>query len=208
MDKLEKLNATITSEADKILHNYGLLAVLGKYGNPVVVGSYVLGLMTWRDLDIHLETNEMTEARFFELGREIELCLKPHRMHYRNEFVGKTPSLPTGYYWGIYTGSLKTAELWKIDIWTMDSHQMELRQKEFEDLRSRISTDTRPVILKVKHHFCQHPEYRKTFTSMDIYHAVTEEGIRTVKEFSQWLKEKKWIGWELDNDISDYRNKL
>jgi len=195
MDELEKLNATITSEADKILQDHGLLAVLSKYGNPVVVGSYVLGLMTWRDLDISLETNEMTEARFFKLGREIALCLKPRRMQYRNEFVGKTPDLPTGYYWGIDTGSLESPDAWNIDIWALDSQEMELRQKEFDDLRSRISIDDRPAILTIKHHFCQHSEYRRAFTSVDIYHAVLEEGIRTVKEFSQWLEDKKGISY-------------
>ena len=193
MDKLNKRNAAITSEANKILYDYRLLAILEKYGNPVPTGSYMLGLMTWRDLDIHLETNEMTEVGFFELGQDIALCLKPHRMHYRNEFVGKTPDLPTGYYWGIYTNVLRTNELWKIDIWSIGSEQMELNQKEFNDLRPRINAANRAAILTGKHHFCQHPEYRKAFTSMDIYHAVTERGVKTVEEFSQWLQENKGI---------------
>ncbi len=193
MDELERLSAEITSEADRILHDHGLLAVLGKYGNPVVVGSYVLGLMTWRDLDISLETNEMTEARFFELGRDLALCLKPRRMQYRNEFIGKTPNLPGGYYWGIDTGSLGSPDAWNMDIWVMDSQEMARFQKEFSDLRSRISVDNRSAILTVKHHFCQHPEYRKAFASVDIYHAVTEEVIKAVKEFSQWLRERKGI---------------
>ena len=77
MDELEKLNSTIISEANKILYDQGLLEILGKYGNPVLTGSYVLELMTWRDLDIYLGTNQMTESRFFQLGVEIALCLKP-----------------------------------------------------------------------------------------------------------------------------------
>ena len=97
------------------------MEILGKCGTPVLTGSYVLELMTWRDLDIYLESNDMTEVRFFELGRDIALCLKPRRMQYRNEFVGKTPSLPTGYYWGIDTSSLKSPDAWKIDIWALDS---------------------------------------------------------------------------------------
>ena len=193
MDELEQLNITITSEADRILYDYGLLAALSKYGNPVAVGSYVLGLMTWRDLDVYLETNEMTEAEFFQLGQDIALCLKPHRMHYRNEFVGKTPDLPAGFYWGVYTSTLKSPDVWKIDIWSMDSHQIELYKKEFGILKSRINTDNRPIILAIKHHYCHHPEYRKGFTSRDIYNSVIEEGVKSVNEFSQWLQEHKQI---------------
>ena len=193
MDELEKLNSTITSEANKILYDRGLLGILGKYGNPVPTGSYVLGLMTWRDLDIYLETNEMTEKRFFQLGEEIALGLKPQRMHYRNEFIGKTPNLPVGFYWGIYIISLDFPEEWKIDIWAIDANQTTKLQKELEDLKSKIAKNARPIILKIKNHFCKHPEYRRTFTSMDIYHAVIEEDIKSTKEFSKWLQGSRGV---------------
>lgn len=192
MDELEKLNLTLISEADKILHDYGLLQILNKYGNPIVHGSYALNLMTWRDLDIYLETNEMNEKKFFNLGGEIAVSLKPHRMHCRNEFIGKTPNLPVGFYWAVYT-TLKFPEVWKIDIWTMDSNQIRLYQKEFDDLKSKINREKRLIILMIKNHFCKHSEYRRKFNSADIYHAVIEEGISSIKEFSEWLEKNKGI---------------
>ena len=188
MDDLEQLNSTIISEANKILHDCRLLRILGKYGTPALTGSYVLGLMTWRDLDMYLETNNMTEGRFFQLGGEIALSLKPNRMHYRNEFVGRTSTLPTGFYWGIYTTSLGFSDEWKIDIWAIDPKQVHTLQSQLDELKSRIDQDKRPLILAIKNHFCRHPEHRRKFTSSDIYHAVIEEGIRSVREFSQWLK--------------------
>ena len=193
MDKLEKLNSIIKAEANEILHDYGLLQILNKYGNPIVTGSYVLDLMTWRDLDIHLETNDMTEKRFFELGQEIALSLKPHRMHYRNEFLDKTLDLPVGFYWGIYTNALRFPEVWKIDIWALDSNQINIDQKKFNDLKSKIDKDKRSIILSIKNHFCKHPEYRKKFYSIDIYHAAIEEDIKSTKEFSKWLERNKGI---------------
>jgi hypothetical protein len=193
MDELEKLNATITSEADKILHDHGLLQIMSRHGTPVLTGSYVLGLMTWRDLDIYLETNEMTEGKFFQLGNELASSLKPHRMHYRNEFIGRTSTLPAGLYWGIYTSSLGFPDEWKTDIWAIDSNQVNTLQRQLDELKSRIDQDKRPPILAIKNHFCKHPEYRRKFTSSDIYHAVIEEGIRSVGEFSQWLKVNRGI---------------
>ncbi len=149
--------------------------------------------MAWRDLDIYLETDEITEKQHFLMGQDIASKLKPHSMHYRNELIGNTPGNPIGLYWGVYTRALDFPDTWKIDVWTLDSPQIERHQKEFESLKARISPENRPVILAIKHHFYRHPEYRRGFTSMDIYNAVTEGGIRTVAAFSEWLKEHKGI---------------
>jgi len=192
MNKLEKLNSAITNEANSILHDYGLLRILNEYGKPVVTGSFVLGLMTWRDLDIYLEIDDMTIERFFHLGNELALNLKPHRMSFRNEVLGRTPGLPVGLYWGIYTNDLDLPEEWKIDIWAIDTDQITAFTRELEDL-SRIDEETRAAILTIKNHFCRHPEYRRSFISMDIYHGVIEHGIRSVGEFSKWLKDHRGI---------------
>ncbi len=193
MNELEKQNLVIVNEANKILYDYGLLEILGKYGNPVPTGSYVLGLMTWRDLDIYIETDEMTESRFFRLGGEVASALKPQRMHYRNEFLGKTPDLPVGFYWGIYASGLVSPEEWKIDLWAIGSEQRKSFQKSMDELRASIDEKCHLVILEIKDHYWRHPEYRKKFGSVDIYRAVIEEDIKSVREFAKWLEENKGI---------------
>jgi hypothetical protein len=193
MNDLEKQNSVIVGEANKILYDIGLLQVLVKYGKPVPWGSYVLGLMTWRDLDMYLETNEMTEGRFFQLGAKVASLLKPQRMHYRNELIGKTPDNPLGLYWGIYVTRPDFPEELKIYIWAIDSEQLSAYRKQFDDLKIRIDRERRAAILEIKNHFWRHPEYRKGFSSMDIYQAVIEEDIKTVKEFAGWLRKKKGI---------------
>jgi len=148
--------------------------------------------MTWRDLDIYLEVTKMTEKRFFDLGKEIALSLKPHRMHFRNEIIGKTPNLPVGFYWGIYA-TLKFSDVWKIDIWAMDSSQIHLYQKELDDLKATIDEEKRRKILAIKNHFYKHPEYRRKFAARDIYNAVITENVKSIKEFSEWLRRNKGI---------------
>jgi hypothetical protein len=188
----EKTNSKLVSEANAILYDYGLHEVLGKYGKPVVQGSHVLNLMTWRDLDIHLESNSLTVGNFFSLGLEIAEKLKPHRMSFRNELLSETPGLPKGLYWGIYT-KMEFPEKWKIDIWAMDSRQTNNYAKRFQDLKSRITETNRPAILRIKSHFCKHPEYRKRFFSMDIYKSVIEDNVRLVEEFVEWLEKEKGL---------------
>ena len=134
----------------------------------------------------------MTEERFFELGKEILLSLRPERMHYRNEFIMRTPDLPTGLYWGVYT-TLSFPGIWKIDIWAMDSDQIDVRQRKIDELRSKINEDNRGTILEIKGHFCQHPEYRKRFYALDIYRAVIEEDVRSIRGFSEWLEKNKGV---------------
>ena len=197
MNELKKQNSIITGEADKILHNYGLLRIMNKYGKPVLTGSYVLGLMTWRDLDINLEINELTEKRFFQMGGEIASTLKPYRISFRNEFLTGRAQMPVGFYYGIHTNILGSPEEWKIDIWALDTEQINRGKKELAELRARIDDTNRLFILEIKSRFCKHPEYRHGIYSIDIYDAVIEHGIRTVEEFSTYLKENRGI------DITD-----
>ncbi len=192
MSEFEKLNSTLKSEANAILHDYGLLGILGKYGEPIVHGSYSLDLMTWRDLDILLEVKRMDVRSFFDLGRDIVTKLRPRKMSYRNELVGKTDGLPKGMYWGIYTLLTFPAE-WKIDIWAADSDLARSRLREFESLKNKISEENRPIILMIKNHYCGHPRYRDDFFSIDIYKSVIEENVRSIEEFSKWLREKRGV---------------
>jgi len=196
MNDLEELNLKIIGEANKLLITYDLLEIMGKYGVPVTTGSYVLELMTWRDLDCYLENDEITESRFFQLGAEIASHLKPQRMHFRNEFVGKTPGNPVGLYWGIYLTSHDFPEEWKIDIWAVDSTQAKKLQGDFEALMNRIDASKRLLILDIKNHFCKHPEYRRRFSSMDIYNTVIEGDVKSVEEFDRWLKKNRGIAVE------------
>jgi len=71
MNEFEKLNLALISEANTLLYDYGLLEILEKYGTPNIHGSYSLNLMTWRDLDLYLENDEITVKTFFNLGLDI-----------------------------------------------------------------------------------------------------------------------------------------
>src|SRR5438067_429082 len=87
----------IRDEADRILAG-GLRDILSRYADVHVVGSYALGLMTWRDLDIHLVREDVRIDEFFRLGMEVAALLAPHRMHFRDETRVATPGLPGGLY--------------------------------------------------------------------------------------------------------------
>ena len=131
---LLQLNTTIKKEAEEILFRKGLFKRLGAFGVPHLSGSYALGLMTWRDLDIYLETEHISDVDFFKLGGEISNLLQPVKMSFRNELIAKTPGLPAGLYWGIYLGDERQGA-WKVDMWAANSTEFKRLKQYCNDIK-------------------------------------------------------------------------
>ena len=170
-NSLLQLNEAIKKEADTMLHEKGLLDLLRSFGTPHVSGSYALDLMTWRDLDIYLEVEELKENRFFSLG-------------------GQLASLPDGLYWGIYLGNERKGA-WKIDIWAVHSAECKRLLDYCAAIQGKLDEQKATQILAIKSRCWQDPEYRRSYSSMDIYTAVLEEGIRDYEGFERYRRSSK-----------------
>jgi hypothetical protein len=178
----------LRSEADHLLDS-GLRQVLTDFGEVHIIGSYALHLMAWRDLDIHIVRRVVDPITFFDLGGRIASLLKPHRMHYRDETVAATPGLPKGLYWGVYLGDERDGA-WKIDVWVSEPEIFESTRAYCEQIAARLSESSRPTILRIKSACWRHPEYRRRFSSSDIYSAVLEHGVTNIEGFWAFLKER------------------
>ena len=191
--------AELRAEADRLLDS-GLRDLLATYGDVHVIGSYTLELMTWRDLDIHIVRDSLDRVSFFELGGRLAELLEPHRMHFRDETVGATSGLPRGLYWGIYLAkpglaaddfseaglpaeASAKAGAWKIDVWASPRSEFEPVRRFGDRIRERLTPETREAILAIKAAVWSHPEYRRRFSSADIYRAVLDEGMRRPEQF-------------------------
>jgi len=178
----------ISAEADELLAG-GLRDLLASYGAVHVVGSHMMGLMAWRDLDIHLVPAVLERASFFELGRRIADLLAPHRMHYRDETKVGTEGLPAGLYWGVYLGD-ERAGAWKLDIWATDERGLDRVLSYCNGISRRLTPENREVILSIKAECWQQPEYRKRFGSGDVYEAVLDHAVRDVAGFWAYLERR------------------
>jgi len=178
--------AALRTEADRLLAS-GLIDALSLHGTVHVVGSYALDLMTWRDLDIHIVRETLDVADFFVLGGRLAGLFDPPRMHFRNELVAATPGLPRGLYWGVYLGD-ERAGAWKIYVWLTNLEGFEAVRAFCDALSSRLTDDTRRAILAIKQAAWRHPEYRRGFTSSNIYSAVLDRGVRHPDGFWQDLE--------------------
>ena len=189
----EKLNATIEAEANRLLYEYGILEIMTKYGIPFVTGSYALGLMTRRDLDINIETEKIAEEKFIRMGGKIAATVKAWRITYMNEFLYRHPRLPLGLYLGVQTSILDGQKEWNIDIWALNADYAHQNKRFINDLQTSIDDTKRQLILEIKYKSNQHPGYQRTFFSTDIYNAVIYNGIKTTEEFFSFVDEHRKI---------------
>jgi hypothetical protein len=174
----------IKREADTLLRKYKLVDYLSNYGEVFIQGSYYLDLMTWRDLDIDLAVDKFDLNRHFAIGTHLATILNAYKMSFRNELILKTDHLPTGYYWGLYFNYLND---WKIDLWTV-SHDDLLKSRRFlDDLKSQITPSYAESIRVIKLEAARRKNYRKEFSSTDIYKSVLEKNVRNVGEFKEYL---------------------
>jgi hypothetical protein len=192
---LSEIDRCIHAEADEILQTRGLRALLSNFGKVYTTGSYNLGLMTWRDLDLYLVKDGLTIAEFFDMGSRIAKLLSPTRMSFRNERIAQTEGLPQGLYWGVYTPTVGH-ELWKIDIWGIGQAEYAPLEAYCDRIAARLTPAARRPIMEIKTECCQKPGYRRTFFSTDIYAAVLEHGVVDIDGFRTFLRKEK--GCELD----------
>jgi hypothetical protein len=186
----QRVNQCIKKEADEILYKKGLLALLNSFGNPHVHGSYALDLMTWRDLDIYLQVDDLSPTDFFALGEKICSFLEPVKMSFRNEVKANTKGLPHGLYWGIYLGNERAGD-WKIDIWAVGAAECQRLLPVSDRIKQKLTTAAMEIIMDIKSACWTDPSYRRTYSSMDIYNAVLEKNITTIDEFKEYIKNRK-----------------
>jgi hypothetical protein len=66
--------------------------------------------------------------------------------------------------------------------------------RRFSDgIASRLNDDNRAAIVAIKRACWQHPQYRRGFTSADVYAAVLDRGVRDVDAFWLDLRQTKGI---------------
>jgi hypothetical protein len=88
---------------------------------------------------------------------------------------------------------LSEAQTWKVDIWAMKSAECAVLLARESHMAGKLTVASRPIILNIKKACWKHSEYRRGFSSADIYHAVLEEHVTTLAEFRDYLKARKGI---------------
>ena len=185
---LERQHA-LQAEANQLVESLDLPVVLGRAGRFERLGSSVSGLMAWRDLDLGVSCGVLGTERAWEAMVPLAAHPRTTRLSYRNEIGPLAPLELRGYgrYYFVARHQTETGREWKIDVslWSPESPPGPLAHAE--ELRRRLTPETRLAILWIKDAWHRLPSYPDVVGGMDIYEAVLEHGVRTPEQFGSYL---------------------
>lgn len=209
--RLFALDEALHAEADRVLADSGIGAILAEYGYQPV-GSYVMRTMTWRDLDFELPEGPPQPGIKWDFGSRLaatDWCIRlqfedfyrqtmPEALRFRPA-PGSSLTLDSalrecGLYWGTRVVDPRrdqrvdagSADTWKLDMWSAPSGVFALGAERREEWRRLLTDDARSYVLAIKEAVCHDPEYRKTMLSVHVYDAVLHHGVRDVAAFREW----------------------
>ena len=184
--------AALQEEAAQVMKNLDLLPMLGRFGIVEHVGSSVSGLMVWRDIDFSVRCRELTAERAWDGLRPLLTHPRLVRMNYRDETGGRSPGGNPDdqrhYFVSYY--ETEAGDEWKIDIslWLSDVERTQLA--ELDDLRRRLTDETRLTILWIKDVWHRLPTYPYQVGGFEVYDAVLDHGVRTPDDFDAYLRQR------------------
>lgn len=172
----------IYEKANCLIHDYGLLELLEKYGEVSIVGSYGMNIMTWNDLDFYIDKSSLNGANYYGLASEILKKFVPG--HFDGTFHMENESAFLGFETSI------SGDRWNIDIWW--KNQAEINDSiayanniarllhENPTLKNAVITIKQDLISRRLYGF---DKGKKHYHSKEIYDAVFHEGILTTERF-------------------------
>ncbi|CAM3470283.1 hypothetical protein KIPE111705_10080 [Kibdelosporangium persicum] len=183
---LVQRQAKLHAEGAELLRELDLIGLLSETGPVLLAGSFVSGLMTWRELDVMV----LVSARFMpvDVMRLIQRVIELPgvvRFEYQDERGLRCPTEHVrDERYHVEIGVDRPAGEWCIDLslWLHDAHQNVASWHE--ELRDSVTPRQRESILAIKDAQRRSPDYPG---GLPIYTAVLEHGVRSPEEFERWL---------------------
>ena len=172
------------TEAKSLLEEV-LLPILNAYGKVTVGGSYVYELMSWPDIDLGIQREDVSKEKYIELCTKL-LALNEISKFTTTDRVQYERMIKTGQQKGYWIGLrfvYKETE-WNIDMWFMKPEWNADTTPEYSAKLARLDEETRITILTLKNELLERGLYgvSKEFQSVDVYNAVLENGAKTVED--------------------------
>jgi hypothetical protein len=170
-----------------VLADLGLMGLLRRVGRPVQTGSYALGLMVARDIDVTTLCPALHVAAVFDLGRTLATHPRVWRVTFRNDTgAWRTEGeYPDGLYWMVeYVAD--GGDAWKLDLWFIREGTTQFDLEHIRTLPARLDDERRAAILRIKEARRDSPG-SESMPSYRVYEAVLDHGIRTPDEFEAYL---------------------
>jgi hypothetical protein len=165
--------AKLQREATALIDRLDLIGVLGKAGPVVQVGSFVTGLMVWRDIDLGVAAPGLTSEAAWETMRP--LLGRCSSLHYLDDHDERR------HYFVLRIAG------WKIDVsvWTTE---IPPAVEEFQaELRERLTDSLRLTILRLKEAWHPMSCYPDVVSAWEIYDAVLHHQAESLDDLDDYL---------------------
>lgn len=198
-DELLARQSRLQAEAQAVIDELALLERLAALGEVEQIGSVVSGLMVFPDIDLNVRCDNPTAEEVFDALRWLYVQPRVVEVLYRDETdprrAGPAPGDERHYFVARYLhpgadGDAGGAVEWKIDISVWTSAEERSQLAHLEELRARLTGDTRLAILWIKDVWSKKPSYPYTVSGWEVYDAVLEHGVRTPGDFAAYLAER------------------
>ena len=181
--------AALQEEARQVLAELDLAALVADIGPLLLAGSFVSGLMCWRELDVMvLAGGDFSPQDVLRLLQRIIERTGATALEYHDERGSRcvTGQLRDERYHVPFTVE-RAGQSWRIDLtlWLHDAHLNVTRWHQ--ELRERITAEQRSAVLRIKDAWHRRPAYPGQVGGLDIYTAVIDDGVRTPRQFATWL---------------------
>jgi hypothetical protein len=167
----------LQAEARAFLEHHRVEWSLAPAGRVVLVGSYVTGLMVWRDLDVCVDARGLDRERAWKLVWPLVCGADRVRYEHLQE-----PNDRRHYF-------VLRLDGWKLDLSLFTDGLPEEVERFQNELRSGLDDELRFAILRLKEVWHTRPEYPETVGGFEICAAVLE-GVRTEAEFEKHLESR------------------
>jgi hypothetical protein len=195
-DELLGRQSALQAEAREVLGELDLAALAAGIGPLLLAGSFVSGLMCWRELDVMLLVGrDFSPQDALRLAQRIVGQAAVTSLEYHDERGARSPTgqVRDERYHVSFTVD-RAGQSWRIDLtlWLHDAHLNVTRWHE--ELRERITAGQRSAVLRIKDAWYRRPDYPDQVGGLDIYTAVINDGVRTPDQFAAWLGRRKLPG--------------
>ncbi|OGH47816.1 MAG: hypothetical protein A3A51_03875 [Candidatus Levybacteria bacterium RIFCSPLOWO2_01_FULL_39_10] len=187
-EELLKQQEELQYEGQEVLGELKINEQFSKLGKIVIGGSLISGLMTWRDIDIGVEVENMPSKNdLSNLFTSLLSNSKILQLNYSDNTELINLHHPKGIYFGIKYQKEKE-KIWKIDLWFISPEDNQQSIEDLKWLQQKITQETKMIILSIKNEIDTDPRYKKSIFSIDIYKAVIENGVKDLEAFKKYLK--------------------
>jgi hypothetical protein len=179
----------LQAEAAALLDELDRSAIFTDIAPLEVTGSYVSGLMCWRDLDVAaLVGADYAPRDVLRLISRLMDLPGVIGFDYRDERADRTSTgLVKEERYHVPFLLERAAGVWRLDLtlWLHDVHDNVTAWHRA--LRNAITSEQRAAVLRIKDVWFRLPSYPDQIGGFEIYTAVIENGVRTPEQFGGWL---------------------